>query len=233
MSGINFSSIENICNNSNQVMVYGWKHAGYVGIIYFLKEIDESTNTTIKKYFDCWLGDKHKRDERVTTLEGRKIERIEYDSIEGASHTAKMCKSALVNIVLENCKREKENLHSIPLLFCYDIENNPFPKSIETIATRDKPHNDYITNKELRRIYKLCFFEDSFISNVALKTVKFVKVLKNSNDEYELEELKPFWENSKWKSLWQERQKTKTIKEKNNRWQDQLTESLKAFNVSI
>ncbi len=229
MSGINFLSLEKVCHPSQQLMVYGWAHTDYTEVIDFLKCIDEDTNTSIRKYFDCWLGDKFKKDARVTTLEGRKMERIEYDSIPNAEHCAKMCKSAIVNLVLENCKRIKDALCLIPLLFCIDIDNNPYPKTVDSIATRNSPDNGNVTNKELRRIYKLCHFKDDFISSVALKMVKFVKVHINTQNEYEFEELKPFWEDPKWSDLWELRQKSKKIKSKVHRWESQLIKGVASY----
>lgn len=233
MHSINFNSLEKVCNHSNQLMFYGWDHTHYYEIISLLKMIKDDSNTIIKKHFDFWIGDKFKRDERVSTLEGRKMERIEYDSIVGASHSAKICKSAIVNLVLENCKRTQENLSLIPLIFCIDIDNNPYPKSVDSIATRALPENSRITNKELRRIYKLCHLQNNFIADIALKTVKFVKIYINDNIEYEFEELKPFWEDSKWKNSWELRQETKVIKSKINKWEPQLIKAVETYNLIL
>lgn len=230
-SHVNFSSLEKVCFPSTQVMVYGWSHTYYGAVIDSLKEIeeDDTIQTTIQKYFDCWLGNKRKRDSRVTTLEGRKMERIEYDSIPGAEHCAKMCKSAIVNLVLENCKRTKDKLPLIPLLFCIDIDQNPHPSSIGTILSRKDEHNKKITNMELRRIYKICHMNDDFISCVALQTMKFVKVYKNSESKYEFEGLNPFWVDPIWNTLWETRQTEKKHTPKKHDWRLQLIQGVKSY----
>lgn len=225
--GINYSSLEKICASSNQVMIYGWKHTGYDKIVNQLQKPNTKYQTSIRKCFDWKLGKNYLNEEDLMTYDYRIIEQIKQPVVLTPDHVAKSCKTALVNLVLENCKRAKEHLPLIPLVFCVDAGNNPHPFSIESIASRKPVENTRITNKELRRIYKLCHFADDFIADIACKTVKFVKVHINSNNQYQFEEKAPFWSDPSWKNLWQERQNSKSAQKQNtSSWALQLTSRL-------
>lgn len=211
---LDYSSLKMITRESNQVMVYGWQYCDYINVIDILKE----DNPVIKKVFDCWLGNWRPRNKehKITTLEGRLIEQITYHSMIGNYHCPRMCKAAIVNLILENCKRKHEGLPLIPLLFCFDIDGNSYPSNSKSISTRDENVNKRVTNKELRRCYKLCFLQDpelKEVSQVALETIKFVKLTSQfaQKEEYKFVQLQPFWEKDDWNIHWQERQSSKKL----------------------
>jgi hypothetical protein len=94
-------SVQKLCAPSKQVMVYGFTHCGYGAIC---KKLGEN-NPVVKKLLDCSLGN---YEVPFKTIEGRNIEQIRFDMpIEDTAEANikicnRMCKTGLVNIVLEN-----------------------------------------------------------------------------------------------------------------------------------
>lgn len=198
------SAAKKICN-SDQIMVYGYQHCNYLDII---DQFDDSTTSPYKKVFGYECGDASSEHE---TLEGSKITKISYDSTtKDLEKTARWSKSGIVNIVFENFKRKKLGMPIIPIMFCVDINDNPYGYSLADITSK-KP---YITNKEIRRCYRLCEkIADLEIRAVARETLRFVKVSYDEDTEVyiDLEQIKAPWESSKWKPLWEDRMKKKTV----------------------
>jgi hypothetical protein len=215
-----FDSVANICKGSNQAMIYGFSHCKFYKLFNFFK-FEESP---IKKTFDSGITDNpHKQ----LTLDNRIIEPI---CKEKYPYTA-----ALVNIVFENFKRDHLNLPFIPVLFCIDIDGNPFPLSPESLCSKDHRLNSFITHQELRRCYHLCQeFEDVEIRKIAQQTFKFVKITKclSEIDAHELLEVNPPWSKPEWTAAWEKRMKGTLIKKhKKNRsdnWMVDLTKAVKA-----
>jgi hypothetical protein len=107
---------------------------------------------------------------------------------------ANQFKAGITDLVLENYKRKQIGLDIIPLIFCYDIEGNQFQVNPETITSRNESFKKLYTNMELRRCYKICCEKDpelKIMTDIAKETIKFVKLVINTNREYELELLKP------------------------------------------
>lgn len=93
--------------------------------------------------------------------------------------TARVCKTALVYLVLDNYRRSIDNKEITPLVFCIDSNFRSYPIArAETIFSKDIILNTLTTHKELRRLGKLCFDPsiDSRIRQVALRMCKFVRV---------------------------------------------------------
>jgi hypothetical protein len=212
---LDFDSINTICGNSKQVMVYGWSHCKYEKIADLLKT---SPNSPMKKVFDSYLGLKSSAEERKT-CEGTVIEQLKVP----LNGMLRPCKAALTNLVLENYKRMKEAKPLIPLIFCYDIEGNRYPSNEETITSRDPKINKLVTHSELRRCYKLCKdVGDSTIEAVAQQTIIFVKVCKGTNGETTFQKIEPFWLKKDWDSVWKKRQSSKISTVKKRPWREQL-----------
>lgn len=87
------------------------------------------------------------------------------------------CKNALVNLILENCKRKKAGQELIHLFFVIDKNSSSYPFSAVNIAS--EKYDGLITNKELRRLYKLCNeVPNELISQVAKESCTFIKTKK-------------------------------------------------------
>lgn len=219
MLNLNINSLDGICSYKEQVMVYGWKFCKYSEVINLLTT---HPDTPCKTVFSHRLGNRNFEDK---TCEGRVIEKIAFaDSAHKRTHIARKCKAAIVNLVIENYKRLKDKLPLIPLIFCYDIDGKKREVKPSFIAARDLSTVGIkmITASELRRCYKLCKeFEGGplvSISEVAKKTIKFVKLHLNNRKEYEFKELAPVWEDPCWKPSWDSRMQTKSHPPKKEGW---------------
>ncbi len=121
-------SVAKILKGGNQIMVYGFNHCQYMEVCAVVES--PKTKLPIKRVFDYYLGKfVGVSEENVTTLEGRKMNRLVYEDTSMNYPLARQCKTGIVNLVLENYKRKKEGLPLIPLIFCVDIDGNPKPIS--------------------------------------------------------------------------------------------------------
>lgn len=244
-----YNSVELICGNSNQVMVYGWSNCQYEEIADTLCEPD----SPIKKVFSYKIGvnkpseDPEDHKQRVLTYEGRMIEQIviPMDDLPGAdSQDEKMlnerdnrrkrrdCKGALVNIVLENFKRSREGLPLIKVIFITDRFDNKHSITPQTIASKDSVLTRKVTHGELRRCYKLaCEQKNDALATIAKETFVFVHLIK-AQGIYGLKPVSPFWANPEWAKAWSDRkaqppaaQIPRTI----HPWQKELDDRIAAY----
>ena len=155
-----------------------------------------------------------------------------------SSSMAKVCKAAIVNLMLENYKRKQEHKPLIPLIFCYDIEDKKRIITPESIASRETNCNKVITNKELRICHKLCCElekdpELKAIAEVAKESIKFVKLVGNDATEYKLELIHPFWESPEWETKWKERIATKHSADPSKAilWRDYLKSAINTSTI--
>jgi hypothetical protein len=223
-NGVNLDSIQNICENSKQVMIYGWKHCGFYELNPFFSY---NKNSPFKKVFTYHAGEHDQPKSSRTTLEARVMDQIQVANEGEFDEKAftRPCKAALTNLILENYKRTKEKKQLIPIIFFTDIDNNRHPANARTITSREFPGNNLVTNSELRRVYKLCnAIGNPELEEIARKTFKFAKVTTGTDGKVSFLQVEPFWEAKDWKSAWQQRLVTKIPKNKNEnvRWKEQL-----------
>lgn len=171
--------IDAVCRSKEeQVVVYGFASCGYDNV----REVFARAG---KKAFDWQIG----RD--LTNFS--KLKEKGVVPLKPAGFT-RICKNALVYLVLENYLRKMSGQEIVPLVFCIDMEKNTYsPPSTEEIFSRKE--EDYVSHIELRRMAKLCFDEDISrdVRKVALETFKYVKV--NCGVKLNLEEVQsPFTE---------------------------------------
>ncbi len=177
------------CGITEEAMVYGFEHCYYKNIGKVLE------NRCQVRLYDCQLGDDicFLNPPGVSFLR-KNGDRLHQISSGAASATKKskdqvtrrVCKTALVNLVLENFQRSKEGNPLVPIVFCIDKDNNEYELTSEALlskAYRTRPHGaralkSTITVSELRRAYKLCTDPrvDPIIREIAKKTLIFVKV---------------------------------------------------------
>jgi hypothetical protein len=220
---LNVNSVKRVFGESKQVMVYGWLHCHYQRVRAQLQK------PLIEKVYNCNFGDKL---DNTRTLEGRLVEGIE--RVRGETFqegVSRLCKTGITNLVLENYKRKKEGLPVIPMIFCFDIDDNPFRIDATSISSREKELNNLITNSELRRCYKLCKDSNPKIQEVAEETIKFVKLYKGGDGTTSLVEVEPFWKDPEWDAKWAERKLSKhpKTKEEAYRFREQLVKRANSF----
>ena len=212
------SSVERICP-AQEIMIYGYASCGYRTLSSILSA---SSTTHIKKIFDFKCGENPSQ--TVLTLKGLPIAKIEYSSSSDYYKPInRACKSAIVNIVFENLKRKRQKEEIIPILFCIDRTDNPHPPTPAAITAR----NGIVTNKELRRAYKLCEeLEDPEINAVARETFRFAKWTGSDKNNFNIEPIKAPWKDKNWKKSWEERIRTKKpsreASEKTKFWREEL-----------
>lgn len=220
MDLIKLKNIKRIVGDSKQVMVYGFAHCFYNEISLALREKPYSLHT-----FSHAVSQNDPNDR--TTLEGRVMSRISAGSLDINSCSRMIindnCKSGLTTLVFENFKRSIQGLHLIPILFCIDINENPFPLNSVNILTKSEKMNIRVTHKELRRAFKLCYDDhvDPRIQNIAQVTFKFVKVTRFNNETYTLEEIPAPWKDPTWPDEWAIR-KAQSSPRKAKDWRDAL-----------
>ena len=134
----------------------------------------------------------------------------------------------LVNLVWENYLRNRRGLPPYLAVFAIDIDNNPYPVTPDSVATREASSNRRITHKELRVAYKLSFYPNipKELQVMAHKTFAFVKTIKTpSTDLWTWELISSPWERAGWEEAWKTRMLTH--KEKSERgfpcWIESLT----------
>lgn len=211
-----YNSCKKICPNTDQLMVYGWKHCKLDEITAKLKE----AGSPIKKVFTGTVGDWYETE--AITLEGNLIERIETFP----ETLRNNCKNGITNLVLENYRRTKQGLPLIPLLFCVDIDGNEYEFNSETITSKDIDLNTKFTNSELRRAYKLCTIQNSELRKIAQATIKFAKVKIQKDNLLALEAILPPWSSPDWQEMWTARME-QSAPQKKNHWRERVQERIK------
>lgn len=238
-----FSLIE-MCEGSEQVMIYGWQNCGYSFVAQSLREECENEEFPLQRIFDHTVGDYLAAGEVCTTLEGRKFNHTHFESDESyqnrlGNHSEgvvaetpilkkslqRECKAALTNVVIENYKRVAEELPLIPVIFFIDADGNTRPFRMDHMTSKESQYNDQYTYKELRRAYKLCTHENQKLREVAQATFRFAKLRNIEEGEWEAEPVPAPWANSQFASLWEQRKKISKSKPKESylsNWREQL-----------
>lgn len=227
-------SVLNLSNGSGQFMVYGWEHCKYHQVASVLSSMSrgwrDDHDFPVAKIFISKAGDPSADTRECTTCEGRNIRQIDWDQQNATSLqlTSRTCKTGITNLVRENLLREAEGLPIIPCLFCSDIDGNPYPLEPDDIADRGSVIHNFITTKELRRVWKLCHHENAMIQRVAKETFQFVKLKRTSREFYALiPQPSPVLDNDRLDALMAARKedasKTKVAKSDDVNWDKQLT----------
>ena len=184
----------------NEVMIYGYSIAG-------LEVIKNLAYEKMEKVYD------HRSpSQRINTLSGRK-----FIKMPSPIDSKNECKNTLVAVIIENFLREKEQFPIIPVIFCLTSTDTPHRLPTAWIANKElakSPHG-FISNSEIRRMYKLC--EDPElpleIRETAKKTFKFIHVtiplFRKIHIRPTFEEIPPPWQNNEQTSIWIESQKLK------------------------
>lgn len=208
---LEINSVKNIIGNCQEVTVYGLKDCRYYSVINALEKQNIKTN--------CWSE---------INFPIIKYDDINFDPNNNmATEKAKAMvsnsrkyKTIITSLVIENYKRSKENKPLIPLLFCIGLEeaNKKIVLNAKKVAESrrgrdmdqpDNPANSSITEKELRRCYKMCTETSPELRKIAKETFKFVKLKQDPSHPrlFTLEQVKPFFEEDFWDQAWQERRK--------------------------
>ncbi len=238
---LNQKFINEICPD-NEAMVYGFQHCHY-------EEVFDAFRARNIKVYDSTIGNDVLPECKSESqrADGRKIYQInaglQENNLTEQRELIRICKAALVNIVLENYQSQKMKKPIVPIIFCTDTTNNSFPLSIESVTSRtrtivevngNKPEEEkIITHTELRRAYKLC--NDPTINpeirKIAKQSFKFIEVEQTEIEEKTLINLnlKPIpapWEAKDWSAQWAIRMSSKqhTQQQKTHSWKTEVND---------
>lgn len=140
-----------------------------------------------------------------------------YDSIpfkmlkSNEDNTKRLCKTTLVNLILENYQRKRNDQPIIPLIFCLNYEDNRIKIEFNArkAATSHSAPSANITDAEIRRIYKIYLHQDLEIKHLVLETFKFVKLVKTKNNQEQFEIIAAPFLNETWEQAWKYRKSIK------------------------
>lgn len=213
---VHSQSVAQLLKGIDHLVVYGWTHCLY-------EEVGGSLQKHYNKsVYDYSLGDPSEED----FVQERLIRKLQIpDESDGT-----ICKAALVNIVFQSFLAVQQDRPLIPILFITKNSDKKHSCNARTITTRESTMNALVTNKELRRCYKLCHYKVPEIAEIAKRSFIFVEIThqKSSNDCV-LNPIAPFWEEVDWKFHWSQRQATKAKNSKQyleNGWGTQLDKFL-------
>lgn len=199
-------SIKQLIGESKDVIVYGFTDCAYTAVFIALREC---------QYQVCH----------------QEINTITYDETNGK--IGDRWKALLTSLVVENYKRELLKQPLVYLIFCVAYEDEHTSKfiNISQVASSRSQRSPVssITDKELRRSFKLYNETTPEIKKIVQKSFKFVKVKKNlEKGDYQLEEVKPFWEEANWEKMWEARKQTSQpeIKAKKYPWKTLLSQQV-------
>lgn len=221
--------LRSVFGDANQVVIYGYKHCRYELVAGLLKKLFETT--PLKKVFLSGLCNMP-----LSTVEGRlfsKYEELECRKSKSIGIQNRMwTKASLVSVVIENMQRSREDIPLIPVIFCVDITDNPYPLVIANMVKRVVP-GGAMTGSEIRRAYKLCYERSlhRFIKIVARETFHFVKV-EMGVSTCSLKPIEPPWggrNKAHWNVCWVERMRTSSSHKKDKHWRVKITEKMESL----
>ncbi|KTD45833.1 hypothetical protein Lrub_2630 [Legionella rubrilucens] len=181
---IDEQSLQAICGESKEVVVYGFGQFKYLELC---------------KAINCIAGMKAYHSDDYVEKNEVMDKRTHYTMY---NHF----KYILNDLVLENYKRQLKKEPIIPLLFVVGFAESEY--EIPRIAERsDDEFAKGVTLTELRRCYKLAHEFGKDLSQTANDTFQFVHLIP-SEKGYVLKTVKPFWQDEQWQKLWQQRKAT-------------------------
>lgn len=212
---IDQTSLKNLIGSTcKEVMVYGLKSCLYYEVMDALIKLDIEV--------DCWSS---------TTFPIIQFDEVAFnpdnmkeDWPKAMQNNGREFKSIITSLVIENCKRETEGKPLIPLLFCIGLEKGDkivqldYKKlagshSAKDVDQMNDPLLSSITEKELRRCYKIYAEGTPKIKSLIEKTFKFLELKQDTNNEnmYSLQQLPPMWENPVFQMNWKQRKQQSSL----------------------
>lgn len=214
---LDLTAIKALAAGSDQVAVYGWKHCHYLEILSAIKPSDDFSITAYS-YAELNFS---------RTLEGRPLGVL----TPRKNIPNEYCYIGLANLVLENWKRIQENKKVIPLIFCLETENNPYPFTVENMLATDEVQNKLYSHKELRRIaYLSNHIDNADVRESANQTFKFVEVKQSKDGEYSLKEIDAPHRHPDYLKFFQARQAALQTSAVPQAWAVQLEKEVSAYN---
>nr|HAT8713838.1 hypothetical protein [Legionella jordanis] len=180
---LNLQSLEAICGDSKQVVVYGFNVFQYHELCQAINESSDikAFNSDTYEYKNSFSDKRQKY------------------------QINRHFKELINDLVLENYKRIQKGEAIVPLIFVVGLNNKKLV--IAKVAEREDPYEKGVTQAELRRCFKIAHEFGERFSEVAKQTFKFVELTGDENG-YELKTVPPFWQDKLWQELWRERKES-------------------------
>lgn len=214
---LDLTSVEALAAGSDQVAVYGWKHCHYIQVMDAIRPSDNFAITAYS-FSDLNFG---------FTKEGRCFGVL--TPRKGIPN--EFCYIGLANLVLENWKRIQEQKKVIPLIFCLDMNNNPYPFKVENMLSTDATQNKLYSHKELRRIAFLAnHIDNADVRESAKQTFKFVEVKQTNDGVYTLHETSAPHLHPDYPTLFKARQASLKTSSVPQAWAVQLEKEVREYN---
>lgn len=204
-------SVKAIMGDSQNALVYGFESCYYEEVVTLLSE-----NYNAGKFYAV------------------DAPMIKFDKYDDLGEMERECKAAITSLVLDNYKRSLHKLPITPLIFCVSKSENgeQFEMNIAQVANRSGEISS-VTDKELRRCYKVFAELSPEIRAIAEQTFKFVNLRQNDKEQdvYHLDPIEPFWKKPEWQGLWQKRQANKQPSSKRKKffWRETIKSECKLF----
>lgn len=237
---LNIDSLNTLLTGARRVMVYGYEYAHYYDVF---EDISHNKKKLREVEPITWSS-------VASVKEGLRFA----ESSKPFVNISRTCKTGLTNIFLDNYKKVKQGENPTLILFCVGTnmptgdlrgkKSPPLPEP-ETLADRNSPYYSKITQKELRRMYKICCDisektsdpELRLLAEVAKKSVKFVTVdYDETLDQFVMHEVPPTWDDPRWGKVWAKRMdsrpSTREVKAATDKWENQLLEAVHRFNAA-
>lgn len=220
---IDLSSLKAIIGDSKEVMVYGLADCRYMAIKSDIK------NTGNVQAYDF---------ENIKYMAMEFILDLNQGNTTDISKVRAQCKANLTSLLIENYKRIKSGQPIIAIIFCvglHDKDNNKTETTLD--IDRILTHSKTIANDELRRCYKCLTEMGDEIKKLTVQTFKFVNVVRtriNYENHFSLEEVPPFWNNSRWPQLWSDYSKNKRpMPKKDHPWRNVLAKKIAEIDAAF
>lgn len=227
---LNLDDFIQACAPHRQAMIYGTATCGYADIRAWLD--NQKDSGLFRDVFDHLLGEEEcPPGEDYASLQHKTSDKRVVAKIHHGTGfmTKGMCKAGLVNIVIENMKRNQEGIPIIPIVFV--VEKDDEKLDIIQIANTASTRSKGFTNSEIRRAYRLCFDPDvgEQIRDVARKTFSFISLTTNAvtdSVQYSFSKRPAPWESAQWHVHWKNKDASTHSTLKPYPWREELTKAL-------
>lgn len=211
-------------------LVYGWEHCKYDRFGDIVSKIENKHEVSNGK-----------------KINGKTIGLMEGKFKSKNSTMRELCKNNLTHVLFKNYKRYCKGKEVIPIHFCMDIAGNSYPSTSETVLSREPGLNGLITHKELRRLFRMILFFESytdpnydkvkegFLKKLREDIIRFIKIEESGGEYTEVQRIQALWETSDWMDEWKKREGSsdKPPKAKESSWRDELKNQVDLVNNTL
>ena len=237
---IDFSAIENLCNEDREIMLYDF----YIVLDSYITQVD-MLSELLKAHFNVYTYSNAPNNKHAIFFDGAILKAD--------------CKTTLTNLLIYNYQQIKAGKPIIPLIFIIGSETQDFQLRFDPKQAALSSNDFDISNSELRRCFKMVTESTGDLKNVAEQTFNFFVLKDNSKAKNFTEWLFSFifpkknadtlepkafslvqvpapWNSSEFTAAWQKRtsnpDRSSQGKDKPFLWRKQLAEKISIIDSS-